>query len=224
VTENAVPLAATASEDAPTEVPIVDTTDGRAARRIRNRMAVLDAAIALFAEGNLQPSPGEIAARSKVSHRSINRYFPDNRALLRAAVDRQIEIGIPLFRIHAIGEGPLEHRIDEFVKVRLDSFEVLGATARAAALMSATSRIVRTELAAVRDLLTDQVDRQFDPELRALPDVRREASRTAVDALFQFESLDFYCRLRGLDQPTAHQFLCQATRALLAPAPDRTAD
>ena len=200
------------------------STDGRAARRARNRTAVLDAAIALFAEGNLQPTAGDIAARSGVSHRSINRYFPDNRTLLRAAVDRQIEIGIPLYRIHAIGQGSFEHRVDEFVRVRLDAYEVLGATARASALMSATSRIVRTELAVVRDLLTDQVDRQFATELASLPEARRRAARTAVDALFQFESLDFYRRLRGLSHPRTCTLLAQTLHDLLAAAPVDSTD
>ncbi len=200
------------------------STDGRAARRARNRTAVLDAAIALFAEGNLQPTAGDIAARSGVSHRSINRYFPDNRTLLRAAVDRQIEIGIPLYRIHAIGQGSFEHRVDEFVRVRLDAYEVLGATARASALMSATSRIVRTELAVVRDLLTDQVDRQFATELASLPEARRRADRTAVDALFQFESLDFYRRLRGLSHPRTCTLLAQTLHDLLAAAPVDSTD
>ena len=200
------------------------STDGRAARRARNRTAVLDAAIALFAEGNLQPTAGDIAARSGVSHRSINRYFPDNRTLLRAAVDRQIEIGIPLYRIHAIGQGSFEHRVDEFVRVRLDAYEVLGATARASALMSATSRIVRTELAVVRDLLTDQVDRQFATELASLPEARRRADRTAVDALFQFESLDFYRRLRGLSHPRTCPLLAQPLHDLLAAAPVDSTD
>jgi len=216
VTESAVPV----STDAPAEAPTadrVDPIDGRAARRNRNRTAVLDAAIALFAEGKLQPGAGEIAARSGVSHRSINRYFPDSRALLRAAVDRQIEIGIPLFRIHAIGHGPFEHRVDEFVRVRLEAYDVLGATARAAALMAATSRIVRNELVAVRELLTDQIDRQFATELAAMPDSQRAASRMAVDALFQFEALDFYRRLQGLDRSTSRLLLTQSTRDLLAP-------
>ena len=152
VTDSPATLKTGEAEVAPAHDVQGDSTDGRAARRLRNRTAVLDAAIALFAEGNLQPSPGEIATLSGVSHRSINRYFPDSRSLLQAAVDHQIEIGIPLFRIHAIGKGSLEHRIDEFVSVRLSGFEVLGATARAAGLMAANSRIVRTELAAVRDL------------------------------------------------------------------------
>ena len=218
-----VPLSAVApgdTEDTTTDHRI-DPIDGRAARRTRNRTAVLDAAIALFAEGSLQPSPGEIAERSGVSHRSINRYFPDSRTLLRAAVDRQIEIGVPLYRIHAIGKGPFGHRVDEFVTVRLAAFDVLGATARAAELMAATSRIVRNELGAVRELLTHQVDRQFATELAALPVSRREASRTAVDALFQFESLDFYRRLRGLDRPTSHLLLVQSTHDLLAPGVER---
>jgi AcrR family transcriptional regulator len=182
VTDRAAPLTAPPSEDAPAADERAGSTDGRAARRARNRTAVLDAAIALFAEGNLQPTAGDIAARSGVSHRSINRYFPDNRALVR---------------------------------VRLDAYEVLGATARASAVMSATSRIVRTELAAVRDLLTGQVDLQFAAELAALPEARRESGRAAVDALFQFESLDFYRRLRGLSPATAHALLAQTLRDLL---------
>jgi len=214
VTDSAAPVAATESEASDEEDQAA--LDGRAARRARNRTAVLDAAIALFAEGNLQPSAGDIAARSGVSHRSINRYFPDNRALLRAAVDRQIETGLPLYRLHAIGQGPFEARLDEFIRVRLEAYDVLGATARASSVMADTSRIVRNELAAVRDLLTGQVDRQFGPELAALPDDRREAARMAVDVLFQFESLDFYRRLRGLSQARAHELLARAVRDLLS--------
>jgi AcrR family transcriptional regulator len=189
--------------------------DGRAARRDRNRLAVLDAAIAMFAEGNLQPTPGEVAQRSGVSHRSINRYFPDTRSLLRAAVDRQIEVGIPLYKMHAIGQGPLDWRVDEFVRVRLAGYETLGATARAATLLASSSRIVRSELAAVRDLLFDQVSRQFAPELESLPEERREASLLAIDALFQFEALDFYRRLRGLGSDEAHRCLVRSLTDLL---------
>ena len=190
------------------------STDARR-RRDKNRTSALDAAIALFTEGNLQPTPAEVAARSGVSHRSINRYFPDNRALLRAAVDRQIEVGLPLYRLHAIGRGTAAHRIDEFVRVRLDGYEVLGATARAANLMALSSRIVRSELAAVRDLLSEQVNRQFAVEFDALPDERRDASCIAVDALFQFESLDYYRRQRGLERDEASRLLTRALTDLL---------
>jgi AcrR family transcriptional regulator len=189
--------------------------DGRSARRDRNRIAVLDAAIALFAEGNLQPSPGEVAARCGVSHRSINRYFPDGRMMLRAAVDRQVEVGVPLYRLHAIGRGPLAGRIDDFVQVRLAGHAALGATARAATLLAATSRIVRSELAVVRDLMSDQVERQFAPELDALAGEHRAATQFAVEALFQFESLDYYLRQRELSVEEARRLLVVALTRLL---------
>ena len=198
-------------------------TDGRNARRDRNRTAVLDAAIALFAEGNLQPTPAEVAARSGVSHRSINRYFPDTRSLLRAAVDRQIEVGLPLFKLHRIGKGPREARITAFVSMRLDGYGALGATARAANSLAATSRIVRSELGVVRQLMTDQVERQFAPELDELDDGQRAARLLAVDALFQFEALDYCCRLRGLSRPQAQRQLELALDALLHVGHDRTA-
>jgi len=189
--------------------------DGRSARRDRNRTAVLDAAIELFAEGNLQPSPSDVAARCGVSHRSINRYFPDGRMMLRAAVDRQVEVGVPLYRLHAIGKGPLDGRIDDFVQVRLAGHAALGATARAASLLSATSRIVRSELAAVRDLMSDQVERQFAPELNALDGDHRTATQVAIDALFQFESLDYYLRQRQLSVEEARRHLVLALQRLL---------
>lgn len=194
-----------------------DVLDGRAARRDRNRLAVLDAVIELFAEGQFQPLPSEVAARSGVSHRSINRYFPDNRALLRAAVNRQVEVGMPLYRIHAIGQGPLDHRVTEFVQVRLDGYEVLGSTARAANLLAVTSGYVRSELGVVRTLMADQVERQFALELAAMATDLRSQRLVAIDALFQFETLDYYRRLRGLSRDEAHSHLEGALRALLAP-------
>lgn len=197
--------------------PVHSVADGRNARRDRNRLAVLDAAIGLFAEGNLQPTPGEVAARAGVSHRSINRYFPDTRSLLRAAVDRQIEVGLPLYRLHAIGQGQLEDRIDAFVRMRLDGFEVLGATARAANMLAMTSRIVRSELGIVRELMSDQVERQFGRELGALDPVQRQASQLAIDALFQFEALDYASRLRALPRDEVHRSLATALRTLLQP-------
>ena len=44
--------------------------DGRTARRDRNREAVLDAVLDLFADGAIAPAPAEVAARSGVSRRA----------------------------------------------------------------------------------------------------------------------------------------------------------
>ena len=53
------------------------TEDGRHARRDRNRLAVVDAMLELYVEGNLDPSSDEIAERAGLSPRSLFRYFED---------------------------------------------------------------------------------------------------------------------------------------------------
>ena len=51
--------------------------DGRRASRERNRIAVVDALLDLYAEGNLRPGAGEVARRAGLSRRSVFRYFDD---------------------------------------------------------------------------------------------------------------------------------------------------
>ncbi len=89
--------------------------DGRTARRDRNRVAVLDAVLELFTEGNLTPSPDDVARRSGVSLRSVYRYVADADDLIRAAIVRHQEKVAPLFVIADLGEGSFEHRLDAFV-------------------------------------------------------------------------------------------------------------
>ena len=48
----------------PGPVPVATSTDGRLARRDRNRAAVLDAMLALFTEGDLDPAPEQVATRA----------------------------------------------------------------------------------------------------------------------------------------------------------------
>ena len=78
--------------------------DGRTARRDRNRLAVLDAVLELFEEGNMNPGVHEVADRSGVSLRSVYRYFEDLDELITAAIDRHLERTRPLFVIERIGE------------------------------------------------------------------------------------------------------------------------
>ena len=67
------------------------TTDGRHARRDRNRLAVVDAILALFSEGNFEPTSDQIAERAGLSPRSLFRYFDDLEDLNRVAIARQFE-------------------------------------------------------------------------------------------------------------------------------------
>jgi AcrR family transcriptional regulator len=191
--------------------------DGRAARRDRNRVAVLDAVIELFTEDNLDPGPDEVALRVGLSARSVYRYFEDRDALLRAAIDRQQERVLPLYLIHAIGEGGLDDRIERFVTARLRLYEAIAATARASRARAAVNDIMRAQVDETRRLLGQQIDKHFAPELAGAGVKGRRARSGAVDTLCQLEALDHLRVHRGLTIGETRAVLVDALRALLAP-------
>ncbi len=164
--------------------------DGRSARRQRIDAAVLDAVIELFADDLLTPRPEEVARRSGVSLRSVYRYFSDPAELLRAAMAHHLEKVTPLLRLPAIGEGPLEDRIDRFVESRLRLYEAIAPVARAARAAAPHNDAIRARYQRTRSLLREQVGRHFGPELRRLPAGHRRAVTDGIDALFQLEGYD----------------------------------
>jgi len=101
-------------------------TDGRRAARERNRLAVVDALLDLYAEGNLRPDAQEVAERSGVSRRSVFRYFDDRDDLDRTAIERQQQRVWHLVEIAGVGEGPLEERIARIAEQRVALFHELG--------------------------------------------------------------------------------------------------
>ena len=191
--------------------------DGRLARRDRNRLAVLDATIELFAEGVLDPTPEDVATRVGLSARSVYRYFDDRDALMRAAIDRHLERMMPLFLIHAIGDGELDDRIDRFVTARLRLYEAVAAAFRAARVRGIDDEVIRQQVEATRRALRDQTEQHFSPELNGLETARRRARSAAVDALTQFDTLDLYRAHRGFSSSEVRTLLADALRALLDP-------
>lgn len=166
--------------------------DGRTARRDRNREAVLDAVLALFREDNLQPRPEEVAMRSEVSLRSVYRYYSDPTELLRAAMARHLEIVLPMLTIPDTGRGPLGQRIDRFVESRMKLYEMVAPTARAARMASVHSPLIRDQYERTRQMLREQAERHFRPELAPLSAKHRRAVSSAIDALMQLDGIDYY--------------------------------
>jgi AcrR family transcriptional regulator len=146
----------------------VASADGRTARRDRNRELVLDAVLALFAEGHLSPAPQQVAERSGVSLRSVFRYYEDTGALLRAAIGRQLEVVRPLREIPDLGEGPFADRVERFVAAQLRLYRAIAPTARASLIRAATNDAVAERFAAARRERLEQTEAMFDPELRAM--------------------------------------------------------
>jgi TetR/AcrR family transcriptional regulator, regulator of autoinduction and epiphytic fitness len=188
--------------------------DGRTARRDRNRIAAIDAVLELFSEGELTPTPEQVADRSGVSLRSVYRYFANRGDLIRAAVDRHLERVQPLFVIDAIGEGALDERVESFVAARIRGYEAIAATARASRLRAPSNDVIREQLDRARHLYRAQLEHHFARELAALDPPRRRAVLAAADALTQIETIELYRVQRGYSTAETHELLATALRIL----------
>lgn len=192
------------------------TVDGRVARRQRNVDAVLDVVLEMFAEESLFPTIEQAATRSGLSLRSLYRYFADAGELLEAAIKRSDERAAELWRLHAIGEGSLESRIDDFAAMRLKLHDGVGPMYRATLANAARHQRVRDELTNNRNAMRGQFELQFAPELSAHKPARRSAVVSAGDLLTQLESIEYLRRHRQLSVAEAHEVLTTGLASLLA--------
>jgi AcrR family transcriptional regulator len=199
-------------------VPPTDPSpvDGRTARRDRNREAVLDAALELFAEGVLTPSATEVAERSGVSLRSVYRYYEDLEELLRASIARNVERNRHLFEMGGLGAGPLDERIDRFVAARSRLYEELAGIARAAVVRARTNEILREQVERQMAALRGQTEAMFAPELAACDGVAaRQELADALAMVTGFEGLEVLRTALGRTPDEAHRAMASALRRLL---------
>ena len=105
--------------------------DGRTARAVRTRDALVDATIALVEEGDLRPTAPRIAERAGVSVRSVFQHFDDLETLFGAVGARMVERLSELVRPVDPG-APLAERIPAFVVQRCRVNEAVSPINRAA--------------------------------------------------------------------------------------------
>ncbi len=191
--------------------------DGRNLRRERNVAAVIDAVLAMFADESLTPTIERAAEHSGLSLRSVYRYFPDPESLIQAAIDELWRRGQAASHLSAIGRGPFEDRLIDFAGMRVRLYEHVGPGFRAGRLHAPRSDQIRDDLARTRRTLTDQFERQFRPEIDALPAEVRMARRTTADVMSQFEVIDQLRRERRLTVQESIDVVADAIRSALGP-------
>ena len=195
-----------------------DAVDGRTERRERNRLAALDAAFELFAEGTVLPSVDEVAARSGVSLRSMYRYFSDTQEMHLLALARRTQVAAPLYDLVRIGEGTLEDRVERVVDQRLHLYDEMAPAIRMAFAIAPSLPAIRDQVVARKQQLFGQLRRQFAAELDRCPDGIGEGVLLCVDVLCQFESLERMVVEGGLSRRRARDTLCVGVFALLSTA------
>ncbi|MGA0237640.1 MAG: TetR/AcrR family transcriptional regulator [Acidimicrobiales bacterium] len=195
---------------------ITTPIDGRVARRQRNIEAVLDVVLEMFAEDAMFPSMEQAAKRSGLSLRSLYRYFADPGELREAAIARNDEVARSLSKLHAIGEGSLDRRIDDFVGMRVRLYRANAAVFRATVANAARHRQVNETRARNRALMREQFELQFAPELGEMDAQRRRRVIAAGDLLTQLDSLEFLREYRGLSEAETRKTLASSLQAILS--------
>ena len=189
--------------------------DGRQARRQRNIDAVLDVVLEMFAEEAMFPTIDQAATRSGLSLRTVYRYFSDPGELLEAVIKRSDEIGVGLSKLHGIGQGALDDRVEAFVSMRLTLHNAVAPIFRATLVNAPRHPRIRDELTKIRNAMREQFELQFAPELKVCKPAQRESIVTAGDLLTQLESIDYLRRHRQMSVAEAHAALAASLVRLL---------
>jgi hypothetical protein len=111
----------------------VASVDGRRARSVKTREAIVDAFFALIDAGDPKPTAAAVAARAGLSVRSVFQHFADLEDLLLAVSDRQTNRIASLYT-GVQYDGELSSRIGTFVDYRARLFETIAPLRRAAQL------------------------------------------------------------------------------------------
>lgn len=195
-----------------------EIVDGRTARALRTRRAVVDALLELLDEGDLRPSGERIADRAGVSLRALWTNFNDMETLYAAAGERVLERQRARFK--PIDPAmPLPDRIEAFCRQRAQLLEFLAPAARSSQL---------------REPFSDQLRRNRDQqyamgrkELAALFGAELDAAGTGAGVLLHALSMattwPAWSALRdhfGLSIRAARAVMEHAVTALLAAPPE----
>jgi TetR/AcrR family transcriptional regulator of autoinduction and epiphytic fitness len=188
--------------------------DGRTARAIRTRRAVVDALLALVGEGDLRPSGEKIAARAGVSLRALWANFADLETLYAAAGQRQLEQQHELAR-RINPRLPLEQRVSALCRQRAQVLEMVAPTARAAQLREPFSAQLRANRARQYQIARDELANLFERELTAAG----AGAEELLNALTAASTWPAWSALRddlGLTVPAAQKTMARTVNALLS--------
>jgi TetR/AcrR family transcriptional regulator of autoinduction and epiphytic fitness len=196
------------------------TIDGRTARAVRTRRAVVDAFLALLEEGDPRPSGERIAERAGVSLRALWANFTDLETLYAAAGQRQLERQWEMAR-RIDPALPVTERIDALCRQRAQILEFLGPVARAAQLREPFSPQLRANRARQYDIAQEELTQLFAAELETAGPAATEL-RNALSAATTWPVWSMLRDDLGLSVAAARQVMARMVRALLSqPIPDQ---
>ena len=199
----------------------VSGLDGRAARALRTREAIVDACIAMVEEGDLRPTAPRVAARAKVSVRSVFQHL-DDLPSLHTAVSQRIADRLTALVVPIDTALPVAERVAAFAAARAVMLDAITPFRRAAQVHGPFSPQIREAVTLGTDFLRREVEDAFAPELEAAGPDGSPARAQLADALAAAGSWGTWDVLRaelGLDSEAATAVVSRTLRALLASDP-----
>jgi len=190
------------------------TVDGRTARAMRTKRAVVDAFLVLLEEGDPRPSGERIAERAGVSLRALWANFTDLETLYAAAGQRQLERQWEMAR-RIDPALTLDQRVEALCRQRAQILEFLAPVARAAQLREPFSPQLRANRARQYEIARDELAGLFAAELAAAGPVATEL----LHALTAATTWPAWSTLRddlNLSVAIARQVMSRTVRALLS--------
>lgn len=187
--------------------------DGRRARGIRTRDAIVDALMTLVAEGDMAPTAQRIADRADVSVRSVYQHFTDVEGLYRETAARAYKTMMAMV-VDINPSWPIERRVDAFVAARSTLLEELSPISRASRVVEASSTALRDSRLMLEKEGRDELARVFGPELSKLQGAARSNLLAAMDLLSTWSAWD-HLRTAGTTTRTARQVMRTGLLALL---------
>lgn len=190
--------------------------DGRTARRERNREDVVEAALSLMDEGELDPSIEQLTKRSGLSARSIFRYFEGLDDLRRAVIERHFQRVEPLIYGSDSEGGPLDARIRRFVDTRIKVNELLAGPARTAQMRAPYAPIIADDIRRYRRILDSQVREHFAPEIKARSRAEADDLVALIDVVVSFDGWNLMVSDYGRSRTQVRRAWTTALEALLS--------
>jgi AcrR family transcriptional regulator len=187
--------------------------DGRTARAVRTRAAIVDAHLELLAAGDLKPTGERIAEAAGVSLRTLWTNFKDLETLFAAAGERLIELQLAVYEPIPVELPPAE-RVRRFCEQRARMLEILAPAARAAVIREPFSAQLRRNRTIELDRVLAEIRALFAVELAAAGPGRGDLEA----ALLTNATYRVWSQLRDqldLDVPAATRVITRTVGALL---------
>lgn len=192
--------------------------DGRTARAVRTKDAIVAATLGLIDEGDLRPTGPRIAERAEVSVRSIFQHFDDLDALFQA-VGEQVVVRIAALITPIDPQASLPVRVEAFVLQRTEVLEALTPVLRAALVHAASSGVIRRQFEQGHGFFRAQVAEVFEQELAGRP--ADDPLRDALVVAMSWTTWDLLRGAQGREVEPARAAVDWLVRAALAAAGHR---